>query len=97
VIAAENAARLEACCRAATTARAKAQAYADALGLRLGSLVEGAEPGTQRSGTQGTDFGARHSRAMRFDVVTEEPEIRVDPGQLDVRAAVELTYALEAS
>lgn len=89
VIAADNPARLDACRRAAETARRKAQAYAEALGLRLGALVEASEPGTRRP-----DGEPRRERAVAFAAM-DEPQIRVDPGQLDVHAAVEVTYALE--
>ena len=90
VIAGDNPARLEACRRAAETARRKAEAYADALGLRLGALVEATEPGatvpTARRMMARADFAPMH-----------EPEIRVEPGQLDVRAALDATYAVEGA
>lgn len=89
VIAADNPARLEACRRAAETARRKAEAYAGALGLRLGALVAAIEPGTSPP-----DRAAKRMVAA-FAPMMEEPQIRVDPGQLDVHGAVEVTYALE--
>jgi uncharacterized protein YggE len=86
-LAAENPARAEACGRAARDARRKAEAYADALGRRLGAIVEVREPAASPvGGGRSASFGA---------LMAAEPEIPVSPGELDVRAAVEVTFALE--
>jgi uncharacterized protein YggE len=84
-IAPDNPARVEACRRAAAEARRKAEAYASALGLRLGPVMEVREPSTlgefPRPGTM---------RAM-----TASSTIEVDPGELDVGAQVEVSFRLE--
>jgi uncharacterized protein YggE len=48
-IATNNPARVEACKEAALDARRRAQAYADALGVRVGALVAVRDPGTGNS------------------------------------------------
>jgi uncharacterized protein YggE len=83
-VAADNPAFIEACRRAATAARRKAEAYADALGLVLGNVVEAREP----RATTGPIF-----RGIAF--ARHEEEIPIDPGELDVRAALDVTFALE--
>lgn len=86
-IAPDNPARLEACRRAAVEARRKAEAYADALGLRLGPVAEVREPS---GGTQPLPRPAGGVlRAMA------EPALEVDPGELSVEARVEVTFELQ--
>jgi uncharacterized protein YggE len=87
-VAAENPARLEACQRAASNARAKAEAYAGALGSRLGALAEVSEPDARLApvGPRVQAFGP-----MSLD----EPELPVEGGGLEVRAVVEVTYSVE--
>jgi uncharacterized protein len=90
-IALDNPARAEACRQAATDARRKAQAYAEALGVRLGAVVQVVEPGVHVSRPRhGTEFVV--ASAMDMD---EAPEIRVDAGELDIPAVVEVTFNLE--
>ena len=84
-VASDNPARAEACRRAAGEARRKAEAYADGLGLGVGAVLEAREPWA------GGD--PRRERGMTFSAL--DAEIPVDPGELDVRAAVEVTFALE--
>ena len=82
-VAADNPARIEACRRAATAARRKAEAYADALGLVLGDVVEAREP----HATIGPVFRG-------IALARQEEEIPIDPGELDVRAALDVTFGL---
>jgi uncharacterized protein YggE len=85
-IAPDNPARIEACKRAATEARRKAEAYADALGMRLGGVTEIREP---------SDVGAAPMpRAMAL--AASETAIDVDPGELNVDARVEVSFLLES-
>ena len=81
---ADNPARIDACRLAAEDAQRKAVAYAGALGRALGDIVEVREPGT--SPTSG--------RPLTFAAI-DHHEIPIDPGELDVRASVEVTFALE--
>ena len=86
-IAPDNPARAEACRGAAIEAKRKAEAYAQALGLRLGAVTEIREPST-RGGPM---------RAMRMPVamsVAEAQPLDVDPGELSVSAEVEVTFHL---
>lgn len=89
-VAAENPARLEACRRAASNARAKAEAYAEALGSRLGALAEVSEP-TALVGP----VGYRVQQPAFGPLTPDEPEIPIERGELEVRAGVEVTYAVE--
>jgi uncharacterized protein len=76
----ENPARLEACRRAATLAKARAEAYAGALGMRLGALQSIVEPGAIVPGPP---------PRIAFAAVEEIP---VSPGEQAVTASVELTF-----
>jgi uncharacterized protein YggE len=80
-LAGDNAARTEARRLAALDARRRAETYAEALGMRLGAIVSVTEPGTAVPLAMG-GFQVAH-------------EIEVDAGELDVRGAVEVTFALE--
>jgi uncharacterized protein YggE len=77
----ENPARLEACRKAAAAAAARAEAYADSLGLRLGGLQSAVEAGATRPNT------ASFSTLAAADV-----EIPVQPGEQRVTATIELTF-----
>jgi uncharacterized protein YggE len=88
-IAPDNQARLEACRQAAAEARRKAEAYADALGLRLGEVAEIREP---------TGGGGIEPRPVAGQIALRaapEPPLEVDPGELEVKAQVEVTFRLE--
>jgi uncharacterized protein YggE len=88
-IAPGNPARLDACRRAVESAQRKAEAYADALGRRLGPVLEIREPG---AGIQPLPKGGG-MLAMRT-MAAESAPIDVDPGELDVEASVEVTFQL---
>jgi uncharacterized protein YggE len=87
-LARENPARAEACRLAALDARAKADAYAEALGYRLGAVVEAVEPAAGAV----EPYGGHEERAF---AAIDQPELPVAPGRLDARAALDVTFALE--
>jgi uncharacterized protein YggE len=82
-IAPDNPARMEACRRAAVEAKKKAEAYADALGLRLGPVAEIKEPDPAT--------GPIRPLMMR---AAESSTVEVDPGELLVDAQVEVSFHL---
>ncbi|HZT83920.1 MAG TPA: SIMPL domain-containing protein [Gaiellaceae bacterium] len=83
LISLDNPARLEAARRAAADARRKAQAFAEGVGARLGSLIRLSEPGD------------RHvAFATGLRAAPREP-MPVEPGEHEVAASVEATFALE--
>lgn len=90
--------RMEACTQAALQARGKAEAYAAALGLRLGRVTEIREPGTghpDRLAPQPFAAPAPVAMAARGGGETPPPQIDVDPGELEVFGSVEVTFTLE--
>ena len=86
----ENPARTEACRQAVADARRKAEAYATALGMRLGAVVSVVEPGTDQQ-PRG-DAAPMRARTL---TAAAAPEVSIEPGQLDVPATVDVTFALE--
>jgi uncharacterized protein len=92
-VARTNPARAEACRLAAAEARRKAEAYAEALGARLGAIVEVREP--ESRGYEFLEMG----RPLSFGAIDAggEPEIPLHAGNLDVSAVVDVTFALEHS
>jgi uncharacterized protein YggE len=81
----DNPARIEACANAATAGRAKAKAYADALGMKLGSIMAISE--------------AEVSDRVRHEyIVMGEPASfygdapDVQPGEIEVSATVDLVF-----
>ena len=75
-IAPDNPARVEACKRAAAEAKRKAEAYAEALGMRLGAVAEIRETAT------GGPVPMPRGGAMTL--AAAEAAIEVDPGELNV-------------
>jgi uncharacterized protein len=92
-VAKTNPARTEACRLAAAEARGKAEAYAEALGVRLGAIVEVREP--EWRGHEWSQMGA----PLSFSSIDSggEAEIPVHAGNLDVSAAVDVTFEIEES
>lgn len=89
-IALDNPARLEACRLAALNARARAEAYVAALGARLGAIVSVAEPEASvepipRRGAVAYAMAARDSA----------PPVEVSAGELEIRAVVDISWAIE--
>ena len=87
-IAPDNPARVEACRRAALAARRKAEAYAEALGLRLGAVAEVREP------TTSAQPFPRPGGGVMLRAVAEQA-VDVEPGELSVEAQVEVTFDLQ--
>jgi uncharacterized protein YggE len=85
----DNPARAEACRQAIADARQKAEAYSEALGLRLGQVESVAEPGTSLGG------GRYGHIPVGYTLGGGAPDVEVHPGQLEVSAAVDVTYLLE--
>ena len=77
---------------AAEDARRKAQAYAEGLGLRLGTVAGVREPGTG----PGSDHGLSFRPMAAAAAVSPEEALNVQPGVFDVSASVEVTFRLEA-
>ncbi len=90
----DNPAHLEARRLAALDARRKAEALAGALGARLGGIERVAEPGSEgpKVPTQGVAL-----RAMSAAIDSPGPAIELQPGELFVEAAVEITFSIEES
>jgi len=90
--------RMEACTQAALQARGKAEAYAAAVGLRLGPVTEIREPGTghpDRLATQAFAAAAPVAMASRAGEEAPPAPIEVDPGEVEVFGSVEVTFELE--
>ena len=85
----DNESLLEACRRAASDARRKAEAYAGSLGLRVGQIVRVKEPRIREPLSSG--YMPLSSRGQ------EEAQLglEVHPGAMDVTAAVDVTFQLE--
>jgi uncharacterized protein len=88
-IAPDNHARLAACRQAAAEAKRKAEAYADALGLHLGAVAE------IRESTGGAIEPRPLAAPIALRTAAPEPPLQVDPGELEVRAQVEVTFQLD--
>jgi uncharacterized protein YggE len=88
-IAPDDPARLQACRIAVDDARARALAYAEAAGARLGTLVTIVDSG---AATPGPSPKGRFMAA----VASGGPEMEVASGELRVSAAVEVTFELQA-
>jgi uncharacterized protein YggE len=90
-IALENPARVDACRAASADARRKAEAYATALGARVGVVLSVTEPGV--GGRSFDTYDMQVSAAMAAP--PPDLDIEVDVGSLDVRASVEVTFSIE--
>jgi uncharacterized protein YggE len=86
-VAADNPVRLEACRRAAEDARLRAEAYAEALGARLGAIVAVRDPRT-RPGPEPRPLTMRAAAAPAADVPVES-------GEQLITVAVEVEFVLE--
>jgi uncharacterized protein YggE len=85
----DNEAHAEACRAAAEDSRRRAEAFAKGLGLRLGAVLGANEPGVR------VPEPAGRVRAFMVAEDAGPPSIPVDPGEHDVHATLEVTYALE--
>jgi uncharacterized protein YggE len=77
--------------RAGADARARAEQYEQALGVRLGPVAWASEPGL-RSAPMDTVTGPVAARSMAVGAA-EEP-IKVNPEEVTIRAALEVAYHL---
>lgn len=84
-VSATNPVRLEAAQQAAAAARQKAQAYATGVDARLGPLIRLVEP----------DAVASAPGAVRATFAGAMRGMPIEPGEHDVRATIEATFALE--
>jgi uncharacterized protein YggE len=84
LISLDNPIRLEAAREAAADARRKAEAYAKGVGATVGQLIRLSEPGERGAEMH---FG----RAARASIES----IPVEPGEHDVAASIEATFALD--
>jgi uncharacterized protein len=87
-IAPDNPARVEACNEAALDAQRRAEAYGDALGVRVGAIVAVRDPGT------GIPPPPRPMRMAAMDAGAVEA-LPVEAGEQLVTAAVEVEFKLE--
>jgi uncharacterized protein YggE len=90
-VAPDNPAHSEARQAAAQDARRRADAYATALGGRIGAILDVTEPGLQPRPVQEQRAYSRQAM-MVADAV---PNIEVQAGELHVSAAIVVTFALE--
>ncbi|OWY61779.1 hypothetical protein B7486_61970, partial [cyanobacterium TDX16] len=93
-VALDNPARTQACTDAAAEARRKAEAYAAALGASLGPAVRVTEPGLVDRHEVFVAAQAPAPMAVRGGGAPP-PQIEVEAADLDVAAAVEVTFTLE--
>jgi uncharacterized protein len=87
-IALDNPARIAACREAALDARRRAEAYADALGVRVGALAAVRDPGTSAP--------PPHRGPLSFAAIDESAgALPVEAGEQVVTAVVEVEFQLE--
>lgn len=91
-VALDNPARLDACRAAALNAQARAEAYVAALGARLGAIVSISEAGTSPEPMWRRDT-VLASKSMAF--AASPPEIEINAGEMEIRATVQVSYAVE--
>ena len=90
-IAARNPIHLEAAREAAANAQRKAQAYADGVGAKLGRLIKLVDPATAVGGPMMRRAGLV---PMAAAAAAGEP-MPIEPGEHDVSAAIDVTFALD--
>ena len=87
-IAAHNPIHLDAAREAAANAKQKAQAFADGVGAKLGRLINLVEPGSE--------FAGHRIRRTSMTIAASGGEpMPIDPGEHEVSAAIDITFALE--
>jgi uncharacterized protein len=90
-VALDNPARTEACRQAVADARRKAGAYAEALGMALGRVLTVAEPEVSLPGPR---LARAPMGVQRLAMAEGGADIDVQPGNLDITAAVQVTFTL---
>jgi uncharacterized protein YggE len=86
-VAADNPIRLEAARAAAADGKRKAQAYAEGVGARIGELIKLSEPDL--------GFTALRRGGPRPMAAAAEPPMRLESGEQQVAAAIDVTFVLE--
>jgi|SRR5581483_2064776 len=87
-VAGDNGAHTEARKAAIADARRRADAYAEALGVRVGAVVDVTEPGLKLT--------VSHAEvADRLYSASAEPELEVEAGDVDLRASIDVVYRIE--
>jgi uncharacterized protein YggE len=89
LISLDNPVRLEAARRAAADARRKAEAYAEGVGAKVGRLIRLSEPGEHAG------HAIRMARSAGGG--QHHDSIPVEPGEHEVAASIQATFALELS
>lgn len=89
LISLDNPVRLDAARLAAADARRKAEAYAEGVGARVGRLIGLSEPGEHA----GSAF--RHARAVGLSFSGGHDSVPIEPGEHEIAASVQATFALE--
>ncbi len=87
-IAASNPVRLQAARQAAAQGQQTAQAYAEGVGARLGALLKLAEP-------ENASFARRAGGGLQPMAASAGSSMPIEPGEHEVSAAIEVTFALE--
>ncbi|MBO0768165.1 MAG: SIMPL domain-containing protein, partial [Solirubrobacterales bacterium] len=87
-ISASNPVRREAARAAAADARDKAAAYASGVDAQLGALLYLAEPADPR-------FRRGQAEMVARAAAGGAPEMEIEPGELEVKAAIDATFTLE--
>jgi uncharacterized protein len=78
--------------RAGEDAQARAQQYAQALGIKLGQVAWASEPGLR--GTGRTDWMSATAAGRELSAGAAEEAIDVTPEEVTIRAALEVAYSL---
>ena len=90
-VANDNPAHTESRKAAIADARRRADAYAEALGVRLGAVAEVSEPGV---------VSHHSSRLVMADALysstgPSEPELEIEAGDVDIQCSIDVVYRLE--
>ena len=88
-VANDNPAHTEARKAAVADARRRADAYVEALGVRLGAIAEVSEPGVT----------TRSSHVMHemvaYSASRSEPELEIEAGDVDIQCSIDVVYRIE--
>lgn len=89
-VANDNPAHTEARKAAIADARRRADAYVEALGVRIGAIAEVSEPGTTSHSSHREMSGAAYSASDR-----SAPELEVEAGDVDIQCTIDVVYRIE--
>lgn len=90
----DNIAHTEARKGAIVDSRRRADAYAEALGVKIAGMLDVTEPGLKRRVELQEQSDVAYSMAPRASS-QDSLDIEIDPGELDISARVEVVYAVE--